>query len=381
MPDTGLVRAALERAELVVVQDAHHPTETSALAHVVLPAAAWPEKEGTMTNSERRVGLVRRALEPPGEARPDWRIFAGLAHALGFGEQFGWPDEAAVFDEFVRCTAGRLCDMSSLSHERLRREGGIQWPGGSPRLYADRRVATPTGARGSRRRLTTSPPRVTDGEYPLLLTTGRVADQWHTMTRTGKSPALRAAFREPMLELHPDDADAAGVGEGELALVSSRRGELRLRVQLVPGIARGVAFAPFHWGALHSAAGAGEVNTATHVRPTRSRSSPSSRRWRSASSPRPAAPAVQRRYGARRATAPQVAAGSWWSARGWPGWRWSRRRCSDGGRASSRSRCSARKPSPPYNRILVSKLLAQHLRPPATSSCARGPGTRRTAWS
>src|SRR5206468_1399969 len=100
LPDSGRVREALERAELVIVQDAHHPTETSALAHIVLPAAAWPEKEGTMTNSERRVGLVRRAVDPPGDARPDWRIFAGAAGALGYGEHFAWPDAAAVFDEF-----------------------------------------------------------------------------------------------------------------------------------------------------------------------------------------------------------------------------------------------------------------------------------------
>jgi len=264
MPDAGLVRAALERAELVVVQDAHHPTETSALAHVVLPAAAWPEKEGAMTNSERRVGLVRRALAPPGEARPDWRIFAGLAQALGFGEHFAWAEEANVFDEFVACTEGRLCDMSGLSHEQLRRGGGIQWPSGSPRLYADRRVATPDG----RARFAPTPHAPTaetaDGEYPMILTTGRVADQWHTMTRTGKSTALRRAIPEPTLELGPDDALAAGVGDGELALVSSRRGELRLRVQIVPGLARGVAFTPFHWGALHSAPGAGELNKATH---------------------------------------------------------------------------------------------------------------------
>ena len=264
MPDVGLVRAALDRAELVVVQDAHHPTETSALADVVLPAAAWPEKEGTMTNSERRVGLVRRALAPPGEARPDWRIFAGLAQALGYGEHFDWADEAAVFEEYVRCTAGRLCDMSSMTHEHLRREGSVQWPGGSPRLYTDRRVATADGRARFAPTPHAGPAERTDGDYPLLLTTGRVADQWHTMTRTGKSPALRAAFSEPMLELHPDDAAASGVDDGDLALVSSRRGELRLRVQLVPGIARGAGFAPFHWGALHAVSGGGAANDATH---------------------------------------------------------------------------------------------------------------------
>jgi ferredoxin-nitrate reductase len=264
MPDAELVRAALERAELVVVQDAHHPTETSALAHVVLPAAAWPEKEGAMTNSERRVGLVRRALAPPGEARPDWRIFAGLAHALGFAEHFDWPDEAGVFAEFVRCTAGRLCDMSGLSHERLRRSGGIQWPNGSPRLYADQHVATPDGRARFEPTPHAPPAESADGDYPLLLTTGRIADQWHTMTRTGKAKGLRKAIPEPMLELHPEDADAAGVRDGELALVSSRRGELRLRVRVVPGLARGVAFAPFHWGTLNAAPGAGALNTATH---------------------------------------------------------------------------------------------------------------------
>src|SRR5581483_6572711 len=107
LPDGERAREAFERAELVVVQECHHPTETSSLAHVVLPAAAWPEKEGSMTSSERRVGLVRKALAPQGEAQPDWRIFAGLAAALGFGEHFAWEDEAAVFAEFVACTAGR----------------------------------------------------------------------------------------------------------------------------------------------------------------------------------------------------------------------------------------------------------------------------------
>src|SRR3954466_8012007 len=105
MPDAAVVRAALERAELVVVQDAHHPTETSALADVVLPAAAWPEKQGTMTNSERRVGLVRKLIEAPGEALPDWRIFARLAQALGHGEHFDWAGPEEVFAEFAACTA------------------------------------------------------------------------------------------------------------------------------------------------------------------------------------------------------------------------------------------------------------------------------------
>src|SRR5207245_2684375 len=121
--DAERARRALRRAELVVCQDAYHPTETSALAHVVLPAAQWPEKEGTMTNSERRVGLVRRAIDPPAEALPDWEIFARLGRAMGFERGFDFDGPAAVHAELVACTAGRLCDQTGIDHERLRREG------------------------------------------------------------------------------------------------------------------------------------------------------------------------------------------------------------------------------------------------------------------
>ncbi|MFL5831144.1 MAG: molybdopterin-dependent oxidoreductase [Solirubrobacteraceae bacterium] len=276
-PNAARLRAALERAELVVVQDAHHPTETSALADVVLAAAVWPEKTGTMTNSERRVGLVRAALRPPGEARPDWRIFAALAGALGFKGAFAWKDEAAVFDEFVACTAGRVCDMTGLSHERLAREGGVQWPcpagleehPGTPRLYADRAFATDDG----RARFAATPhaPPAESGEgsrsgadFPTTLTTGRVGDHWHTLTRTGKSRRLIESAGEPMLELGAEDARAAGVADGELARVRSARGSAVLRVQIDAGIPSGVAFAPMHWGALHAPPGAGSVNLVTH---------------------------------------------------------------------------------------------------------------------
>jgi ferredoxin-nitrate reductase len=359
MPDSELVRAALERAELVVVQDAHHPTETSALAHAVLPAAAWPEKEGAMTNSERRVGLVRRALAPPGEARSDWRIFAGLAAALGFGEHFAWADEASVFDEYVRCTAGRLCDMSGLSHERLRRGGGIQWPGGSPRLYADRRVATPDGRARFAPTPHAPPAETADGDYPLILTTGRVADQWHTMTRTGKSSALGKGVREPMLELHPEDAERAGVGDGELALVTSRRGEVQLRVRLVPGLARGVAFAPFHWGALHAAPGGGAVNMATHGATDPVSRQPELKALAVRVEPAPASPAPVRRSDRRkpRARAPRrrlVVVGTGMAGLGVVEEAVLRRRPSE-----LRVTMLGEESVAPYNRILVSKLLAR----------------------
>jgi ferredoxin-nitrate reductase len=272
MPDSARVRAALERADLVVVQDAYHPTETSALAHAVLPAAAWPEKDGSMTNSERRVGLVRRALAPPGQARPDWEIFAGLGRALGFGEHFAWPHAAAVFDEFAACTAGRPCDLTGVDHARLLAEGSVQWPcpatpgghEGTERLYAQRRFNTPDGRARFAPTPHSPPAEAPDEDHPILLTTGRVADQWHTMTRTGKSRALLTSAGKPTVELAPADAARAGLADGDAARVTSRRGSAVFGVNLVEGLPEGVAFAPFHWGALHAPAGAGALNLTTH---------------------------------------------------------------------------------------------------------------------
>ncbi|MEA2191182.1 MAG: sulfite reductase flavoprotein alpha-component, partial [Solirubrobacteraceae bacterium] len=272
LPDSARARSALERAELVVVQDPHHPTETSSLAHAVLPAAAWPEKDGAMTSSERRIGLVRRAVAPPGEARADWQIVAGLARHLGYGDAFAWPDAAAVFDEFAACTAGRPCDMTGVSHERLRREGGVQWPcpaqpvdehPGTPRLYADNRFPTPDGRARFAPTPHVDPAENPDADFPILLTTGRFADQWHTMTRTGHSPSLLAAAGVPTLSVHPLDAAAAGLDDGAAATVCSRRGAARFAVAFDDTLPRGVAFAPFHWGALHAGAGAGTLNALT----------------------------------------------------------------------------------------------------------------------
>jgi ferredoxin-nitrate reductase len=273
-PDAERFAAGLRATQLVVAQDAYHPTETSALAHVLLPAAQWPEKDGTMTSSERGVSLVQRALDPPGLALPDWEVFARLGRALGYADAFAWRSAAEVFDEFVATTAGRPCDMSGLSHERLRREGVVQWPcparaegreahPGTVRLYASGRLPTPSG----RARLAPTPHAApidrTDRDYPLLLTTGRLPGQWHTMTRTGKSPELLGRDLRPFVELHPDDAARAGVKEGEAVRIVSRRGIASLEARIVDTLPEGVAFAPFHWGALHLAPGEAPLNGVT----------------------------------------------------------------------------------------------------------------------
>ncbi|HWC25611.1 MAG TPA: FAD-dependent oxidoreductase, partial [Solirubrobacteraceae bacterium] len=195
------------------------------------------------------------------EARADWEIFARLAAELGFGDDFAWRSPAEVFDEFAACTEGRPCDVSGIDHELLRRRGGVQW--GGARLYEDRRFPTPDG----RARIAPTPhagPAEAPGpDFPLTLTTGRVAAHWHTLTRTGKSEKLSALAGEPFVELHPADAARAGVHAGERARVVSARGEVLLRVRVEPGVPEGIAFAPFHWGALHAPAGAGQVNAAT----------------------------------------------------------------------------------------------------------------------
>jgi ferredoxin-nitrate reductase len=273
-PDAERFAAGLEKADLVVCQDAYHPTETAALAHVALPAAGWPEKDGVMTNSERGVSLVQRALPAPGLALPDWEIFARLGRALGHGDAFAWRSASEVFDEFAATTEGRLCDVTGISHERLRREGVVQWPcparregktahGGTARLYSSGGLPTPSGRARMAATPHAAPVDRTDDDYPLLLTSGRVSGQWHTMTRTGKSPELFGGDARPFVEVHPDDAERAGVRDGQPVRLVSRRGSATLAARIVDTLPEGVAFAPFHWGALHLAAGETPLNELT----------------------------------------------------------------------------------------------------------------------
>ncbi|HXM54081.1 MAG TPA: nitrate reductase [Candidatus Dormibacteraeota bacterium] len=259
LPDGRAAREALRSLDLLVVQDVVHPTDTGELAHVLLPAAAWGEKTGTLTSSERRVALAERAVPPPGEARPDWAIFAAVGAALGAGAAFAWEDAAAVFDEHAALTAGRDLDMTGLSHGLLAREGPQHWPypaGGRPqaRRYEDGRCHTADG----RFRLVpvafAEPFEVPTPERPLRLMTGRDRDRWHTQTRTGRVAGLRGGW-EAVLRLHPADAARAGVGEGALARVTSARGGLHARVAVDDRVAEGSAFLPFHAGPLLQPAG------------------------------------------------------------------------------------------------------------------------------
>ncbi len=270
MPSLDRVRAAALNCPLVVLSEAYAGTETAAVAHLLLPAAQWSEKQGVMTNSERRVTLCTAFREPPGEARADWAVFAELGRRLGFAEAFNYGSSAEVYAEFAAITAGRLCDHSGLSHALLAEHGPQQWPfptgtapgDGQARLYTDARFPTPTG----RARLVADAPlglaEPPCDAYPLVLTVGRYLGHWHTMTRTAHVARIAKAHPEPLLEVHPGDAQRHGLVDGAVARIRSRRGAVTAKVQITERIRPGTVFLPMHWGG--SQANACEANRLMH---------------------------------------------------------------------------------------------------------------------
>ncbi|UBF25256.1 nitrate reductase [Kovacikia minuta CCNUW1] len=296
LPDADRVKRALLRSPFTVYQECYYPTETSAYAHILLPAAQWSEAPGTMTNSERRVTLGNQFRTPPGEARADWVIFADVGRRLGFLKPFTFNSAAEVYAEFVQLTRDRPCDMTGISHDRLRHEGPLQWPcsqaeaeaeaardepGGirlpsfmrqlvkpsvsqvpAKRLYTDLRFHTPDGRANFaayHSRGLAEPP---DDDYPYVLTTGRLYGHWHTQTRTGRVEKIRQMYDGPFLEIHPRDAEAVGIKEGEPLEVRSRRGLARFPAKVTTAIAPGTVFVPMHWGELW--ADKAEANALTH---------------------------------------------------------------------------------------------------------------------
>ncbi len=260
MPDQALIRRALERAEFVVVQEAFRGAETCDYADVLLPAATWGEKEGTMTNSERRISRVHAAVPPPGEARPDWEIAADFARHLGrrLGREtwsmFAYRSAEDVFNEHRETTRERDLDITGLTYGLLQALGPQQWPypegakSGRARLYADGVFPTPTGRARFHAAEHRGVAEDVDARYPLRLMTGRLRDQWHTMTRTGAVARLFSHEEEPLLSMHPDDLSARELRDGDLAGISSRRGTAVLRVRASQELKRGQAFVPMHWG-------------------------------------------------------------------------------------------------------------------------------------
>ena len=261
MPDAQQVRRALQQCELVIVSDCVRHTDTSQYAHVLLPAAAWGEKEGTVTNSERRISRQRAFQATQGEAQPDWWMVAEVAKRLGHGAAFDYPNAAAIFREHAALSAvanegTRDFDLSGLaqvSDNDYAQLAPIQWPVnaqhplGTARMFGDGRFFTPSGRARFLAITPRAPANPTTVDYPLALNTGRVRDHWHTMTRTGLAARLSAHTIEPYIEMHPQDAARCGVADGALARVASKWGQSNARVQVTDTQRHGSVFVPMHW--------------------------------------------------------------------------------------------------------------------------------------
>lgn len=252
-PNYDLLAQALRTAEFVVVQDGFFPTPTSEFADLVLPAAIWGEKEGTYTNSERRVSKVNAFSEPPGEAKSDFDIFLALAGKIGAREEL-YPDWNSTHDawlEWQRVSAGRMCDYSGFSWEQLERDGGAQW--GGERLYGDGMFPTESG----RAKLHCVPclpfEEQPDSEYDLVLNTGRTVEHWHTRTKTGKVAQLDTMVPNAWLEMNPIDAEKLALRQHDRVTITSRRNRVtNVELRITGIVAPGQVFMPFHFAEQNS---------------------------------------------------------------------------------------------------------------------------------
>jgi assimilatory nitrate reductase catalytic subunit len=273
MPRAGRVRAALAACPFVAVADCWR-SDTARLADIVLPAAGWGEKDGTVTNSERRISRQRAFRPPPGEARPDWWMLAEVARRMGWPAAFPYRRAADIFREHAALSAfendgraRRLFDIGTLAEigdGEYDAMAPLQWPlprdarsaGASARLFGDGSGFATADGRARFVPTPFRPPAVLpDEDWPLLLNTGRVRDQWHTMTRTGRVPRLMTHRTEPLLEVHPAAAARLGLADGGLARIASRHGDAVMRVRLSTAQRLGEVFAPMHWSDRYSSAG------------------------------------------------------------------------------------------------------------------------------
>ena len=274
MPNSHRIEKAMANSKFVVVQEISHKSDTLQYADLILPAAAWLEKEGTMTNSERRISYLPKEIEAPGEARPDVEIFCDFAQRMGF-RGFNYNGAEEIYDEYASMTKGTNIDVSFLNYDRLKNEGTFQWPvneyrhPGTPRLFEDKKFYTP-----SQKAIFNIPSTIentsvkTNLEFPLILTTGRVRDQWHTMTKTGKVSRLKTHYPKPVLEINPVDAFINNIKDGDITEIKSGNGVVRVRSKITDAIKEGVVFLPMHWGkVLQSNLNRANNLTNTHVDP------------------------------------------------------------------------------------------------------------------
>lgn len=253
LPDVRQVERGLKNAKFVVVQDISALSDTVQYADLVLPAAGWTEKDGTMTNSDRRISYLPSINQAPGEALPDTEILIRFAKAMGW-DGFDYGDTESIFNEHRELTRGTNIDITGLSYDYLKNQGTAQWPfpegqsAGTPRLFTDNKFWTPNQKAQIHTTLAGNQSEKLSPDFPLILTTGRIRDQWHTMTRTGKVEKLNQHISTPFLEIHPIDALARGIEQGDNVVITSERGEVRVTADITENIRQGVVFLPMHWG-------------------------------------------------------------------------------------------------------------------------------------
>ncbi|RME69087.1 MAG: nitrate reductase, partial [Alphaproteobacteria bacterium] len=266
LPDADKVRRALEQCDTVVVSDVTAATDTAQCADILLPAAAWGEKDGTVTNSERCISRQRAFQAPPGGARPDWRIICDVAARMGWGAHFAYDGPAAIFREYAALSAYGNADgarafdigaLAALSDDDYAALEPLRWPlpasgARHARAFADKRFFTPSRrarfiAPAATCAPTAAPAPDDKRAWPYVLNTGRVRDQWHMMTRTGLSPRLSQHLAEPFVEIHPQDALKEGIGHAGLVAIDSPHGEVVVRALITPGQRPGALFVPMHW--------------------------------------------------------------------------------------------------------------------------------------
>ncbi|MFA5327817.1 MAG: molybdopterin-dependent oxidoreductase [Prolixibacteraceae bacterium] len=251
LPNSNKVEEALKKAKFVVVQDISLNSDTLPFADVIFPAAGWLEKDGTMTNSERRIGYLEKMIDAPGEALPDYEIICRVARKMSY-HGFNFTSANEVFDEYKQLTKGTSLSIEELTYNYLRETGTTQWPfkkgKGTERLFTDGEFYTPN----KKAKLFAVKPQndseLSSDEYPMILTTGRVRDQWHTMTRTGKVQKLKQHIDSPFLEIHPVDAVKFNINNSDIVTVKGKNGQVQVTAKITDEIKSGVVFLPMHWG-------------------------------------------------------------------------------------------------------------------------------------
>jgi ferredoxin-nitrate reductase len=259
MPDANMIEKALKNAKLVVVQDVSNKSDTTKFADIVLPAAAWTEKDGTMTNAERRISYLNKVGDAPGIALPDTEIICRFAEKMGWGDKFSYNKTEDIYKEYIKTTENTNIDVSGLDFEKLQNFGTVQWPFtkkmstdessiGTERLFTDHSFYT-----ASKKAQIHSVPfqnqsEQISGDFPLILMTGRIRDQWHTMTKTGRVNKLNQHINQPYVEMNPLDAKERGISDGDVVMVGGLRGEVKVKVILTEDLKKGNCFMPMHWG-------------------------------------------------------------------------------------------------------------------------------------